>query len=86
VSGLARGDCIVNLIENEILKGMSHSDPERIEKRAKNFGDLIHDPQHYESKLKLKFFSVPFTVYTVNYNTKFILLKAYFFNLRFMLY
>jgi hypothetical protein len=37
---------IVNLIENEILKRMSHSDPEKIEKRAKNFGDPGHDPQH----------------------------------------
>ena len=26
---------------------MSHSDPEKIEKRAKNFGDPGHDPQHY---------------------------------------
>ena len=31
----------------DIPKGMSHSDPERIEKRAKNFGDPGHDPQHY---------------------------------------
>jgi hypothetical protein len=37
---------IVNLKENEILKGMSHSDPEKNEKRAKNFGYPGHDPQH----------------------------------------
>jgi hypothetical protein len=37
---------IVNLIENEILKGMSHSDPEKIENRAKNVDDPGHDPQH----------------------------------------
>ena len=28
---------IINLIENEILKRMSHSDPETIEKRVKTF-------------------------------------------------
>ncbi len=28
---------IVNLVKNEIFEGMSHSDPEKIEKRAKNF-------------------------------------------------
>ncbi len=27
---------------------MSHSDQEIIEKRAKNFGDPGHDPQHYD--------------------------------------
>jgi hypothetical protein len=26
---------------------MSHSDTEKIEKRAKNFCDPVHDPQHY---------------------------------------
>jgi hypothetical protein len=29
---------------------MSHSDQEKIEKRAKNFGDPGHDPQNYNFK------------------------------------
>ena len=37
---------IANLIKNAILKRMSHSDQEKIENRAKNFGDPGHDPQH----------------------------------------
>jgi len=39
---------IVNLIKkNVILKGMSYSDPKKIEKRAKHFGDPSHNPQHF---------------------------------------
>ena len=38
---------IVNLIKNEILKGMSHSNPKKVEKPAKIIGDPGHDPQHY---------------------------------------
>jgi hypothetical protein len=38
---------IVNLIANEILKGMSHSDPEKIENEQKiSLARVMHDPQH----------------------------------------
>ena len=36
---------IINIINNEILKGMSHSQPEKIEKRGEKTGDPGHDPQ-----------------------------------------
>jgi hypothetical protein len=45
---------IANLIKNVILKRMSHSDQEKIEKRAKNIGDPCHDPQHNYSRYKAR--------------------------------
>jgi hypothetical protein len=38
---------IINIIKNEILKGMSHSQPKKIEKRGEKIGDPALDPQHY---------------------------------------